>query len=307
MIATNSEPQSTSSARVLRRILRRLAHPNCLLGMVLIIIFLILEGNFDVLEIGLGKMIAWTNSLRPRSGPVWHREIQAEIATREVQSIEEIPPVAEPEILPVENLSELLAILEQKEEVRITRKNFLSIYTNLPYLVAQRIISPYDLLILQENPNWQLTLLARIGQDLRVYFVDAENQILHDSYFSFMDYEHELKTVDQSESELEEIEEFQGRIVTRVDFFRAYNPLPMNIKIFIMNDPMQLIRWGDALKYIAISRYIVAGAVTVAFQIQMGPSRTIVRYQASEIAVTRLIEQLNQVLTDKFLAMPERN
>jgi hypothetical protein len=176
----------------------------------------------------------------------------------------------------------------------------------LPYNTAQQIISPYELLKLIPEPTWTHCSLSRDADELRIYFLDSENQLIRDNYFSLSNYTQTSPPDEASGAILEEQEEFQGRVVSREDFLAAYNTLPLNTKIFVMNDPMQLIRWGEALMHAAVARYIVDGAVTIGFQVKTGISNTIVRYQASEIGAARLVESLNQVISDKYLALPEK-
>lgn len=304
-MTTHSEKTTGARLTFFQKLKRFFFSPRNLLILVILLLILVIEGMFDVFEIGVGELVALTNPLRPRSGPVWKREINDEVATQQLQEMLEESP-ARPQIVEILTFDGLLQNLEQQPELLISKKNFLKIYAQLPYRIAQQIISPYELLEFMRNPRWQINLIEKQGNDLAIYLLDGENQMLKNCHLSLNHLRGaSLQDADQI-SLLENFEEFSGRIISRDDFLQAFNALPANLKVFVMNDPMQLIRWNDALRQVAISRYVVEGAVTIGFQIQTGISSTTVRYQASEIAAARLIEQINKIITDKYLAMPER-
>jgi len=299
----DEQSRPVRKTKIIQKFQQFLLSPKTLIFLIIIMLLLLLEGLFDIAEIGLGRFIAWTNSYRPQTGPIWQREIKGEVATQELQEFEPLP---EQKTLEVNNFNEILNQLESNPEVRILKQNFVKIYTQLPYNTAQQIISPYELLKLLPEPTWTHCSLSRDADELRIYFLDSENQLIRDNYFSLSNYTQTSPPDESSGLILEELEEFQGRVVSREDFLAAYNTLPLNTKIFVMNDPMQLIRWGDAMTHAAVDRYIVDGAVTIGFQVKTGISNTIVRYQASEIGAARLVEGLNQVISDKYLTLPEK-
>ena len=302
----NPENPTTTQPTFFQKITRFLSTPKNLLVLVIILLFLVIEGMFDIIEIGMGELVSLTNSIRPQSGPVWKREIKDEIATHQLQEMISETPVAKPQIVEIITFEGLLQNLEQKSELLISKKNFLKIYAQLPYRQAQKIISPYELLRFMQNPHWQHNLIQKVENDLAIYLLDGENQMLKNCHISLTNFTNASLQDAEQISLLENNEEFHGRIIPREDFFKAFNALPANLKIFVINDPMQLIRWNDALTQVAVSRYVIDGAVTIGFQIQTGISSSIVRYQASEIAAARLVEQINKIITHKYLAMPER-
>lgn len=299
----NEQSRPIRKANVVQKFQQFLLSPKTLIVLIIIMLLLLLEGLFDIAEVGLGRFIAWTNTYRPQTGPIWQREIKGTVATQELQEFEPLP---EQKVLEVNTFNEILNQLESSPEIRILKQNFLKIYTQLPYNTAQQIISPYELLKLIPEQTWTHCLISRDADELRIYFLDSENQLIRDNYFSLSNYAQTSQSNEKNEMILEEQEEFQGRVVSREDFLAAYNALPLNIKIFVINDPMQLIRWGDAMTFAAVSRYIVDGAVTIGFQVKTGISNMIVRYQASEIGAARLVESLNRIVSDKYLALPEK-
>lgn len=298
-------PENSTVARP-KRSRRFFSSPKFLLGIVIILSCLVIEGLFDVVEKGVGEFLVLTNAIRPRVGPVWKREINDEIATRQLQEMISEIPEEKPPLTEILSFESLLQHLEQQPDLLISKKNFLKIYAQLPYSLAQQIISPYDLLELMPDPRWQQCRLQKSENDLAMYLLDGENELLKNCHLALNQLDGMAQPTAEPIALLENSEEFQGRTISRAVFLTAFNTLPANIKIFVMNDPMQLIRWDESLRQVAISRYVIDGAVSVGFQIQTGISSSVARYQASEIAAAALVDQINKILTDKFLAMPER-
>lgn len=285
---------------------QRIFNPKFLIFIVLIIIFIIIEGVFDVIEIGLGEIVALTNSKRPRYGAIWEREINGEHAVERLQNIIQEAPPTETPFIQIKSLEDLVQITQKTPVAKFSKEDFLEFYSPLPYDLAQRIIPPYELLILKDNDNWQQCSVSRTEVELRIYLLDGEDQLIRDCYIPLASAENYSKRITFRQPDINEFEEFSGRVVAAKEFYQAFNSLPISTKIYIMNDPMQLIRWNDSLQKVGISRYIENGSVSIGFQVQSNLTRELFRFQASEIAASRLIERLNNVITDKFLSMPER-
>lgn len=302
----NSKNQSSGQTAFWQRVKRKIISPWFFTILLLMLVFMIIEGIYDVVEISLGQVLTLTNSIRPQTGPVWQREINDEVAVQQLETLIQESPPEKIKLVQFQNFDALIEALNKSEEIRIPKNNFLNLYINLPYDYAQEIIPPYDLLALIDEESWQQCAFSRETTELRIYLLDGENQLIRDYYAPLrfnIDSENMAIPVG---SLLDEIEEFRNRVISKADFLKAFNSLPVTTKTFIMNNPIQLIRWRDALKKVAISRYVIDGTVTIGFQIQTGVTKSIVRYQASEIAASRLVQRVNEIITDKFIAMPER-
>lgn len=277
-----------------------------LLVLVSLALLVALEFMTDFVEIGLGEIVQWSNAIRPQKGPVWQRENHDKLATSTLATIIEEEPVVETQLTHISRLNDIVFALETQPLIRISKTDFIRAYSQLQYATAQKIMSPYDLLLLIENIEWRSCQISKTESDLQFYFLDGENQLLTDAYLS-LEASRSARHIEAPRGTiLDEIDEFHGRAVSGEQFLTAFNNLEMRTKIYLMNDPMQLIRWGDSLQKVAVSKYVIDGAVTIAFQIDTGVTSTITRYQASERAATRLLSEFNKILPDKYLAMPER-
>lgn len=285
---------------------KKLFSKNMIIFFSILFVFLIIELMFDVIEITLGEIIDWTNPLRPTTGAVWTLEYKDKTAAEQLHTILEDIPERKQEMLNINNFEELNRVLEEQPEVTISKKDFLEIYTHLPPELAQEIMSPFEMIPLARGDIWVKTKIIKGDNELRIYLLDRADQLIRDCYPSFSKYyDAEFMSPEQTMT-LEYIDDFKGRIVNADEFFEAFNSLSLAKKVYIMNDPFQLLRWGDALKNVAISRYVVNGGVTIGFEIQKSLANEIHRYQASELAATHLINRINELFPTKNLQMPER-
>ena len=299
-VPQKTEPSAKSRPRSKRR------RAIFLLVLVSSISLITVEFMTDFIETGLGEIVQWSNAIRPQKGPVWQRENHDKLATTTLATIIEEAPVVEIQATHANTLNEIVFALETQPKIKISKADFIRTYSQLHYSTAQKIMSPYDMLVLMENNEWRSCQISQTEDDLQIYFLDGENQLLTDAYLSLESSRSTREFETTSGTILNKIDEFHGRSVSREQFMAAFNNLKIRSKIYLMNDPMQLIRWGDSLQKVAVSKFVIDGAVTIAFQIETGVASTVTRYQASERAATRLLNEFNQILPDKYLAMPER-
>ncbi|MBN1350078.1 hypothetical protein JXJ21_11755 [candidate division KSB1 bacterium] len=271
-----------------------------------IVFLIIIEFLFDVAEIGLGEIIDWTNPLRPTSGAVWSLEQKDQQAAEKLITLVEDIPEVTPEISSFSSFDNLLQALQPGKELIISKENFIELYTGLPYTFRQDIVSPFEMIRIARDSNWKTTKIARTGEQLSIYLLDGADQPMRDFYPALAKYQSPVQVSGEQVEHLSEHEEFRNRIITADEFYDAFNSLPLAKKAYIMNNPIQLLKWGDALQHVAISRYVFNGSVSIGFEVREGIGSEIYQYQANELATTHLVKRLNELYPEKHLTMPER-
>ena len=106
------------------------------------------------------------------------------------------------------------------------------------------------------------------------------------------------------QSSIASIPLFSGRTLTPEQFFNAFNNLPHTIKLQLINNPFQLIKWNKNIKLVAISRYVENHTVLIAFEVFNGVENEVHTFQGSELAANYLITQLNSLYPDLNLKIP---
>ncbi|MDZ7260986.1 MAG: hypothetical protein ONB05_02545 [candidate division KSB1 bacterium] len=297
------------SKNFLKGALKKLIHKNTIIALASILILLVIEFQFDLIEMVVGQLLDWSNPIRPKMGTLWSLEKKDQSALSQLQTIPAVIPQEPREVLnELETVDELRAVLDTRGQVVISQRQFLKLYTQMPHSLAQEIVSPFDLLTIAHSGRWRWTKIIKgeseiSGEELRIYFLDDENQLIMDSYPPLSIF---YLPSESGPVSLEELSEFKDRIITADQFYAAFNSLSVSLKVQIINNPFQLLRWGDNLKRVGISRYLRDSSISIGFEVSDGIFTELHRYQASELAATYLIARLNELFPQNKIIMPER-
>ncbi|MEE4311434.1 MAG: hypothetical protein V2J62_06145 [candidate division KSB1 bacterium] len=275
------------------------------IGLVLVLLlFLLAELIFDVVEIGVGFVLETTNAFRPKTGTVWELNQSDRTAREQISHISGEGSERDNQ-LNIAGISDLKKILEEKNTVFITRDQLLSIYNDVPPRLARAIVPPLDLLKVIQSQQWVRTKIVKTDKTLNFYLMDGKNQLIYDSYPDrslFYGVHLELNTNSHG---LESMDEFSSRIFTSGQFFSTFCDLPNSIKLQLINDPYFLIRYHKRIVSVAISRYSHDGIVNLGFDVRDGSNGNIKIFQSSLISANYLISGLNEKYSDLEFSFPE--
>lgn len=260
--------------------------------LVMVLALVLLELVFDPVEIVLGKLLLCTNRIRPKVGRLWAEEEKDQAGLIEVTAISKTAGNSMV-IESVQDLDELIALIDLRGKVVISRQNFLSLYKQIPPEKAAAIVAPLDLIEIDHSNEWQYARFVAGDFYLQIYLLDNSGQVLLDSYPK-RDILKSETVSDTQETALHQDPAFRGRILSAETFHSAYNRLPRTLRMQIINNPYKLIQWGDDLKYVAISRYVENSTVEIAFEVQTRVRSSVHRFQARELAIEHLIAIINE-------------
>ena len=201
------------------------------------------------------------------------------------------------------DLADLLQILNNSGEIMLTRENFLAFYRRLSNDEAREIVEPLTLSKMMRNSQWKRSRIVGGQQNISVYFIDDSGELIMDSHPS----RHVLEfaeSIRQPGQRLESYAEFSGHIVNALTFYDAFEELSKILQLQIINNPYNLIRWGNDLVRVGISRYSDNAVVEIGFEVNVGGQTRIFMYQASEIAAGYLIQEINKLQPSNKLSLP---
>ena len=276
-----------------------------LIGIALVLlIFLLAELLFDVVEIGVGSVLETTNAFRPKTGTVWELNESDRVAREQISQISGEGSELDNQ-LNIAGMSDLKKVLEERNTVFITRDQLLNIYNDVPPRLARAIVPPLDLLKVIQSQQWVRTKIVKTDKTLNFYLMDGKNQLIYDSYPDrSMFYRVQLELYTNSHG-LESMDEFYTRTFTSAQFFSTFCELPNSIKLQLINDPYFLIRYNNRIVSVGISRYSHDGIVNLGFDIRDGSNGNIKIFQSSLISANYLISGLNEKYSDLKLSFPE--
>lgn len=271
--------------------------------LMFILILVFAELVFDWGEILFGQFAAATNSFRQEKGRLWSMEKNDRSGSASVQEIEQnIIPGPQVDYQP-RDLADLLQILNTNSDITLTREDFLAFYRRLSNDEAREIVEPLTLSKMMRNGQWKRSRIVGGQKNLSVYFIDDSGELIMDSHPSryVLDV---AESIRQPGQRLESYKDFSGRIVTAPTFYDAFDKLSKILQLQIINNPYNLIRWGNDLLRVGISRFSDNAVVEIGFEVNIGGQTRIFMYQASEIAAGYLIQEINKLQPSSKLALP---
>jgi len=297
--------EATTKLSLKKILIRLLTNKKLLLSLGIIIILIVVEFTTDFVEIVLGSVIELTNPYRPKSGTIWELHKKDQLASEQLEQITKSLPDKKQEIPEINDLIQLKTKLEEQQTLLITVDQFRSLYNQIPIRISGDIISPFDLLKLSHSRKWIWTKIVKNDSSLSFFFIDGDRQLLMDTYppLSVL-----YNIPDANKSHvvaLDSMNIFEGRTISRNQFFVVFDDLPNSVKLRLINNPFQLVRWDSNIQKVGISRYVDDNTVTIGFQINQGIYTEVYTFEASDWAVDIFIENLNNLYPEFNLDTPE--
>ncbi len=266
------------------------------------LVFISAEVFFDVVEIGVGRLLLLTNPLRPRVGRLWEEDQKEQTGIEELNSAS--APVQDAAGRPLRSLEDLQAVLSIRSSMSMSRDEFKDFYKSIPIKQAKKMIDPLDLIELDRTADWRTTQLSLSGNQLVIYFLDGYEEPIKQVHFAIDDGAEVVEKVGQST--LDKSEKFKGRVIPANVFFQAFDQLPRSFRLQIINDPYKLVQWGSSLSRVGISLFVEDEGVEIIFQVRDETGVKHYSMYASEIAVEYLINEINAIKEAPTLQAPVR-
>ena len=285
--------ESKPSLNLKSKLFRILTNKKFLISLSIIILLTIVEFTTDFVEIALGNIVELTNPYRPQSGTIWELHKKDRLASEQLKEIVDSLPENERELPEISDLVQLKNQLEQQQSTLITADQFRDLYNQIPIRIAGDVIPPLDLLKLSHNRKWVWTKIVKNDSSLSFYFFDGDKQLLMDSYppLSVL---YTIPAADQPGSvSLDSLEIFKDRTISRDQFFAVFDDLPTSVKLRLINNPFQLVKWDRNIQKVAVSRFVDDNTVGIGFQVNQGIYTEVYTFEASDWAVDLFIEKLN--------------
>ena len=266
----------------------------------------LLEFVTDWVEIAVGQYMLAINKLRPRIGRLWEVESldqggQLELSDALSQFGDSLT------VQSITHFDDFYAELLFRKKLVMEKSDFLQLYRNMGSVMAGHLIEPVAMYQMFRNPRWKSVRLLLNDQQLGILFMDHRRQLIFDYYvpvseLTQSDYETRLFL-----SQLEVDRQYSGRVIDPEVFLKAFDQLSRDRRETVFPNYYALIQWGDQLKSVAISRYIEAETVMIAFERVNAGQTSLVEHRANPDAVASLITKLNAagLVPPLMIPMPE--
>lgn len=287
---------------------RRLFSMRSMLPLGVVLVLVATEFYFNWCERTVGSYLVSTNSGRPQSGAIWDQGHQADSARQALSQYTSELRGAQREVRQATSLGQVVARIEGNQGAMISAAHFIELYLKLPPVLSHEIISPYTLLAHLSQGQWRRTFFEQHEQQLAVYLLDSQNQVLHRMAVGPGLLEHIHSGEVAIQTSLYHLADFAAHIYPAENFFSALNTLPAATRKGIIAHPDELLRVSGRLVRVGISSQSIAGTIDVGFEVEDMHGAKVFLMQGRQADVEQLMwlleEQLNTVGIDEVEGRP---
>jgi hypothetical protein len=190
-----------------------------------------------VIERGVGHYLKWENHTRPQLGRIWERDREKIVAQKKIESILTSLNTQEQSSESIKSFKELFEQLSPSVPQMVSRKKFLQLYFEFPEHLSQKIVSPYELLEIDSNRDWQRVLLTQFGEWITISFINNQNFPIREVFLSSEGMGENPLSRDIFQGTLEEAGFGGTSILPFADFMRVMKTLDYDAQKNLFPDP----------------------------------------------------------------------
>lgn len=247
---------------------KRLLAPRAVVLLLIITALAIAELRFDWMESALGNYLVTTNPQRPKSGAIWDQGREADQARQTLAQYSSQRQNSQIEVRRSTSLGQVVASIVDEKGAMISAEHFVELYLKLPPAISHEMISPYTLLDKLSEGRWQRTFFELRNQQLLVYLLDAQNQVIHrlDVGQVLLGY------IERGEvsvgTSLDRMADFAAHLYPAERFFKVLNALSAEVRGRIVARPEDLLRVSGRIRRVGISDSPLADTVDLGFEVE---------------------------------------
>ncbi len=217
--------------------------------LAVVMALVILESYGYVFERVIGYYLKWHNAGRQQLGRIWDKEQKNVLAQSKAQSILSTLDMQEHSSESIESFKILFETLSSSRIV--SREKFLQLYFDYSSQSSHPIISPYELLEVDSNKNWNRVLFDQSGSLVTVSFVDVDNNPIHEVILPASIFEvQDTRTIKRGR--LEEIDFKDNLIFPIKDFLPLLQTLDPATQRILFPDPKWFLQKGYHITRIGV-------------------------------------------------------
>ncbi|MBL0714668.1 MAG: hypothetical protein JJV98_13315 [Desulfosarcina sp.] len=252
----------------------------CLLG--------ISELRFDWAERMVGRFLATTNTSRPESGAIWEKGHRTATALQTLDKIITDKQTIQREAREARSFSQIARTLAKGRDVILAASHFQTLYNALPPERAGELLSPYTLIRMHSQGQWDRTFFETADQGFSVYFLNRDNRVLHQLQIDTR----LLDRIERGESvrneSLDHLPQFSERIYDAERFFAVLEEMPEDIRRNIVPWPENLLKAPGRIRRVGISDEVLSGYIEIGLEMENTQRTHVLLFQGRDWAVGRL-------------------
>jgi hypothetical protein len=246
------------------------------------------ELRFDWAEQMIGRFLVTTNAGRPESGAIWEKGHRTATALQTLDQIITHKQNIEREVRETRSFAQVAKTLAQGRDVILAASHFRTLYNALPPDRAGELLSPYTLIRMLSQGQWDRTFFEPSEQGLSIYFLNRDNRVLHQLQIDtrlLAQIEAGQRVPNES---LDGLPQFVGRLYSAEAFFSALEQMPEDIRRNIIPWPENLLKTPGRIRRAGISDEVLSGYIEVGLEVETNQQTRVHLFRGRDWAVGRL-------------------
>lgn len=276
-----------------RILLRRWISIRSFVLVLMIIAFLLTEFRFNWIEILTGRYLVTTNAARPESGTIWDQGQQSELARETLADFMNRRQSAQREARLAATLGQVVDSLDNGGGAMISADHFVELYLKLPPVLSNELVSPFAMLSQMSSGKWQRVYFDRQADQLLLFFLDAENQVLHRISIGSSLLAHIKRGEVAVNGRLDQLSDLAANIYPADRFFSVLDTFPPEVQNGIVAHPEDLLRVSGNLVRVGIAADSFFDTVDLGFEVDSAQGPKVILMQGQRDAVRQIQRVLN--------------
>ncbi len=255
---------------------------------LLLSLAVIAELRFDWAEQIIGRYLVTTNQFRPESGAIWEKGHRTEDARQILEKIVTDKQAVQREAREAQNFTQVAQTLSRGIELIISADHFRQLYNELPPELAAELLSPYALVRIVSENEWDRAFFEPEAGGFNIYFLNKDNRVLKQLTVSG----DMLARIEHGETPradtLGNLPQFANRIYPADRFFRALEAVSEDVRRQGVPWPENLLKSPGRVARVAISDEVLSGYIEMGFEIQEAGRTRVILFQGRDWAVARI-------------------
>jgi len=256
--------------------------------MLLLSLAVIAELRFDWAEQIIGRYLVATNQFRPESGAIWEKGHRTEDARQILEKIVTDKQAVQREAREAQNFTQVAQTLSRGIELILSADHFRQLYNALPPELAAELLSPYALVRIVSENEWDRAFFEPEASGFNIYFLNKDNRVLkHLTVSGDM-----LARIEHGETPradtLENLPQFANRIYPADRFFSALETVSEDVRRQGVPWPENLLKSPGRVTRVAISDEVLSGYIEMGFEMQEAGRIRVILFQGRDWAVARI-------------------
>jgi hypothetical protein len=255
---------------------------------LLLIGLVVTELRLHWVELTMGRYLVSTNNARPESGAIWDQGRQTQLARQALETYVNERQNSQRDALQAASLGQVIEGLSSESGAMLSAGHFVELYLKLPPVLSNEMISVYTLLTYLSSGQWQRTFFEYQSQQLQIYLLDGNNQVLHRLAVGPALLAHLKRGEVAIDGNLEQLADMNAGIYPAQAFFKTLNTFPNTVRKGIIAHPEELLRVSGQIIRVGISQKPVAGFVDLGFEVEGATGTKVLLMQGRQEDVQRL-------------------